>query len=111
MQDSFVWKAPEDGITSSPYSLPAFASPSMSFHNKTARSDMGSVIVVTNMRTNEKVGDQLNGSTGTRLSSGSYQFKYGHGPVWTHGDWIGKFANIYFGCLDTYNLIFGDRVT
>ena len=64
-------------ITSSPYSLPAFASPSMSFHNKTARSDMGSVIVVMNVRTNEKVGDQLNGSTGTRLSSGSYQFKYG----------------------------------
>ena len=98
-------------ITSSPYSLPAFASPSMSFHNKTARSDMGSVIVVMNVRTNEKVGDQLNGSTGTQLSSGSYQFKYGHGPVWTHGDWIGKFANIYFRCLDTYNLIFGDRVT
>ncbi len=28
---------------------------------------MGSVIVVMNVRTNEKVGDQLNGSTGIRL--------------------------------------------
>ena len=68
----------------------------MSFHNKTARSDMEAVIVVKNVRSKWKVGDQLNGSTGTQLSSGSNQLKFGLGPVWTHDYWFGKFANIYF---------------
>ena len=57
---------------------------------------MESVIVVKNVRSKWKVGDQLNGSTGTQLSSGSNQLKFGLGPVWTHDYWFGKFANIYF---------------
>ena len=56
----------------------------MSFHNKTARSDMGAVIVVMNVRTKcESWGlVERTSSTRTQLSSGSHQLKYGHGPVW-----------------------------